>query len=330
MTNDTRTDLPLVTIAIPSFNHRKFIGECIESILAQTYENIELVIIDDGSEDNSAELIATYFESCTARLTRYEFITQKNQGLCATLNTAIEWSRGKYFMGIASDDSLEPLKTSLLVEYLEREDPNVAGVFGGATFVTERGVPFGIYKPVPGYYGFDDIFLRERGYIITVGQLLRTDVLKKVGGYADDVYIEDLYMWLLLTSLGYKLRVVPELVAKRRLHTSNISGNVLKMYEGRLRILGAYKSHPNYELVVARVTLSLSLEYSSTNKMLALRYLNEARRFYPRIVLDSAFIITLARFVAPGWLLKIARLIRRKIEKFQLNKLVRKSVDGEP
>ena len=109
---------PLVTIAIPSYNHGRYVQACIESIIEQDYENIELIIIDDGSTDDSVLRIGEMVARCRARFQRFEFLPRSNKGLCATLNEALEWARGFYFAVSDSDDVLLPSKTSVLLSHI--------------------------------------------------------------------------------------------------------------------------------------------------------------------------------------------------------------------
>lgn len=113
---------PLVTVAIPCYNHENFIADSIKSIIKQSYSNIELIIIDDGSKDSSVERIKELELLCESRFTRFKFITRKNKGLTETLNEAIEWSRGKYWTTCSSDDFYHEDKIIKQVEFLERNN----------------------------------------------------------------------------------------------------------------------------------------------------------------------------------------------------------------
>ncbi|MGA6331370.1 glycosyltransferase family 2 protein, partial [Acinetobacter baumannii] len=97
---------PLVSIVIPCYNHANFVQDCIQSVIAQTYQNIELIIIDDGSKDGSVEKIQEFIGECEKRFVRFEFRNRPNKGLSATLNEALEWCQGEYFSAIASDDMM--------------------------------------------------------------------------------------------------------------------------------------------------------------------------------------------------------------------------------
>ena len=99
-----QSNQPLVSVAIPCYNHERFVQDSIQSIIDQTYQNIELIIIDDGSRDGSVEKIKEMIPACQERFVRFEFRHRPNKGLSATLNEALEWCEGKYFSALASDD----------------------------------------------------------------------------------------------------------------------------------------------------------------------------------------------------------------------------------
>lgn len=82
---------PLVSIVIPCYNHEKYVQESIQSVIEQDYDNIELIIIDDGSSDNSVTKIKEMIQVCQKRFKRFEFRHRPNKGLCATLNEALAW-----------------------------------------------------------------------------------------------------------------------------------------------------------------------------------------------------------------------------------------------
>lgn len=95
---------PLVSIIVPTYNVKHYIRECIESILNQTYKNIEIIIVNDGSTDNSMYMIDDYVTS----IDKIKVINQENQGLSAARNSGIEKAKGKYVAMIDSDDKIKP------------------------------------------------------------------------------------------------------------------------------------------------------------------------------------------------------------------------------
>src|SRR5471030_745000 len=161
---------PLVSIAIPSYNHDRYIQECINSVINQDYENIELIIIDDGSTDKSVEKIKEMLFACGKRFVRFDFRSRENKGLSATLREATEWSNGIYFSVLASDDVIAPEKTSVLLRCME-DEKELAGIFSGCYILDSNGKTTGFLRAPARLYSFEDILLRKH-QIIAPTQLL--------------------------------------------------------------------------------------------------------------------------------------------------------------
>ena len=103
MTEDISTaDLrPTVSVVVPSYNHERYIDECLRSVMSQTAPPVELIVIDDGSTDGSYAIIERVLKDCPFRC---EFYTRQNRGLCNTLNEGLEKASGEYFAYLGSDD----------------------------------------------------------------------------------------------------------------------------------------------------------------------------------------------------------------------------------
>ena len=107
----------LVSVIIPCYNHEQFIQKSIQSIIDQDYENIELIIIDDGSKDKSVTKIQEMYSQCVKRFIRFEFRSRPNIGLSATLNEALEWVKGDYWAPCASDDFYHKNRVSSQIDF---------------------------------------------------------------------------------------------------------------------------------------------------------------------------------------------------------------------
>ncbi len=252
-----------------AFNHGLYIQDCIKSVINQDYENIELIIIDDGSSDDSIEKIEKLIPECQNRFKRFCFKSRENKGLAGTLNEAIKWSRGEFFSAIASDDLMYPTKTSVLVEKLQ-SDLGAAGIFCSFDVIDLIGKRVSRSELIDRVYDFEDIILRRHN-IAAATQLLRTEKLLEVGLYCESIYIEDWYMWLLLTKDGGYLRVIDEVLVAYRQHELSMSKNIEAMLEGRKKILYLYKHNKNYAASLAVVYLMASIDFSVTNKTRSLR-----------------------------------------------------------
>lgn len=233
---------PLVSIVIPCYNHAQFVQETIQSVIDQDYENIELIIIDDGSKDNSVEVIQEMIPACEERFVRFEFRYRPNKGLCATLNEALEWCKGEYFSPLASDDIALPHKTSFLLKKHQQYDAAV--VFGSAR-------KFNIEKEGKDLLLNCEHTLKDLMFIKNMpaapASLMRTDIIRNVGGFLEGVALEDLYMWLKLTSNGEKLYSFPEVVVKYRDHEANTIKQFEFMHKQRLKVLELFSSVPYYK-----------------------------------------------------------------------------------
>lgn len=301
--------LPLVSMLIPSFNHAGYIKECIESVMAQDYPEIELLIIDDGSTDGSPDVIASLVPQCRNRFKRFEFRPRENRGLALTINEGIAWADGTYFAAIASDDLLLPSKTRTLVAPLGR-DASLAGVFGGCEFISEDGSPIGRLSPVATTCSFEDVIL-HRSIIVAPCQLLQLQAVRDVGPYPTDLYIEDWYMWLALTHAGKKLQVIPDVLVRYRQHATNISKNAPKMFEARKKILGTYRDHPLYPRSMAQIFVTAAIDSSSVDRRQTWHLLKSALAEYPPTIASGDFISAFLRFCAPRFVVR--RLARARV-----------------
>ena len=301
---------PLVSVVIPSYNHGIYIQECIRSVIAQGYDNIELIIIDDGSSDSSVAIIGELISLCEKRFVRFKFISRENKGLSTTLNEAIEWCEGVYFSAIASDDVMLPQKTSTLVNCIDNND-GLAGVFSGCFYIDSSKREPGGWCPVAGIYSFEDIFLRRES-MVAPSQLLRLERVKSVGGYKEDVFIEDFYMWLCLTKNGDCLEVLDEVLVGYRQHDDNTASqkNALRMYEERVKILRYFSGHLLFKKAMAVNCLAASFFLSSANKCKSIEIMVEGIRFNWRIIFSRRFVQSCIRFLVPRSLFLYAMRIR--------------------
>lgn len=181
------TTQPLVSVIVPSYNHRAYVETAVRSVLAQRGVAVQLIVIDDGSRDGSAEFLASL-----AVAERFEFIAQENAGICRTLNRAIrEKARGRFIALLASDDYWEPDKLQLQLEALHR-DPAAEMCFSQAREFREdpsdaRGAPFPA-RPREGNL-LDFVVLRQH---VPAGTMLFTRALyDRLGGFDESLREED-------------------------------------------------------------------------------------------------------------------------------------------
>jgi glycosyltransferase involved in cell wall biosynthesis len=215
---------PLLTVLAVCYNHAPFLNECLESIRAQTYQDFELVITDDGSTDGSADLIRKWIEE-HGRECRF-IAHASNQGLCRTLNEALAAVRGKYLARISTDDVWLPRKLERQLAVMESLPERVAVLYGDADQIRADGellpqrflASCRVHGPGPS----GDVFLPllHRFFVLGVTTLLRTDCVRAVGGYDETLAYEDWDLWLRLAE-RYEFHFHDEIHAKyRRIPTS--------------------------------------------------------------------------------------------------------------
>ena len=139
--------MPLVSVIIPSYNHEKFVRECIQSVLDQTFQDFEIIITDDASTDHTVEIIEQFEDS---RIKLFKHST--NQGVSVAVNNCIRHASGRYFAWLSTDDVWYREKLEIQVRYLN-EHPNVGVVFGKVDWIDEirkfdYGSEFSLSKPI--------------------------------------------------------------------------------------------------------------------------------------------------------------------------------------
>jgi alpha-1,3-rhamnosyltransferase len=290
-----KSEKPLVSIVVPCYNHESYVTECIKSILNQDYKEIEFLIIDDGSTDNSVSRIKEMADVCKARFVRFEWRTRENKGLCATLNEAIAWSKGKYLVCIASDDIMLPHKTSRQVLYLE-ENQGSLGVFGGMEVLkeqtNERTAVIGKAKK----YTFHDIFF-HRHKLPAPTQMLRLSYIKEIGGFPENLIIEDWAMWLLLTENGGTLDYMEDIFAVYRRHESNQSDKHELMDLERKRVLESFKNKSGYKKAISMADMIYAHDIQGFDKRRSLGLVKKAFLNSPSVLFTKTFLRYSVKFL---------------------------------
>lgn len=217
---------PLVTVYITNFNYGNFIKEAIESVLDQSMNQFELIIIDDGSTDNSKEVIQEY-ES----LENVSSIFQGNRGLNATNNVAIEAAKGKYLIRLDADDYLRPDALAEMSARLE-VDPSLGLVFPDYYYVDIDGELLGEEKR----HDFQNEVILHDQPAHGACTMIRLDFLKKVDGYNEDYTCQDGYeLWVKFIK-HFKVDNISKPLFYYRQHGSNLTSDERKILDTRARI----------------------------------------------------------------------------------------------
>ena len=218
---------PLVSIIITNYNYGRYLAEAIESALAQTWQDREILFIDDGSTDDSVDIARRY---------PITVLTQKNSGVCIARNNALSLARGEYVMFLDADDRLVPTAVERMLERLRHAPSDVGYVYGQMEYF---GVKTGLFASHP----FDPHKLAKANFICAT-TLLRKQVIIDAGGYDDGFRMlrEDWELYLRLWSRGYRGEFLQEVILEYRKHKGPTVGTsptkaltiamLIKLYPG--------------------------------------------------------------------------------------------------
>jgi len=221
-------NLPLVTVGAANFNNSRYVIESLESIKKQTYPNIELVIVDDASRDDSPGLIEEWLKTYEKP---YRYIRHEtNGGLCKTCNDLIKNANGKYISLIGTDDLYVPEKIAKQVAVLE-SDPSAGMVYTDTYLIDENGrLKLGtlmstLLKCPFEYAPSGDILneLQQMNFVHALSMLIRKSVYEEIGGYDEDLPFEDYDMNLRIAK-RYKVLFMEDILCLYRIHSQSFSG----------------------------------------------------------------------------------------------------------
>lgn len=267
---------PLVTVIAVCYNHARFVVECLDSIRNQTYPHVQLIIMDDCSQDDSVEIIRDWIERYGIKC---RFIAhQKNQGLCRTLNEALELAQGKYISLIATDDSWLPDKLSRQVVIMENLPDDVGIVYSDAHQMDEHGqrLPEMFIAAHHQFGNAPEGDLRERlivgNFIPAMTTLIRRAVYDRVGRYDERLAFEDWDFWL-RAACHFRFAYSPHPSANYRILETSMVRAVLSKRSATV--------HHTYFLIIQKILAMAGL--SQASRTLATKRLsNNARGMYTK------------------------------------------------
>ena len=225
---------PVVSVAIPSYNHSKYVCHTIDSIFAQTFTETELIIIDDGSADDSVEVIKNKLKEYPDR--SFKFIDRENRGLCRTLNESLQLSKGEYFCYIGSDDFWYPEKLEKQLKAINSGAENTAASYADSDIIDAEGKIKDRLGRQYQYHGGDIYMdlLHIKFCPPSPTNLFLRNAIVSVGGFNENHLIEDLDLWVRIAQ-KYNVAYIDEPLAGFRFHGENTS---LKYPEKMLEYVG--------------------------------------------------------------------------------------------
>jgi alpha-1,3-rhamnosyltransferase len=194
---------PLVTVVIPSYNHQDYVAQSIQSVFSQTYKEIELIVIDDGSSDASAKVIQKLL-----RGDKFKFITRKNRGLATTLNEGIKLAKGQYICFLASDDYFMPKRVEHAVSRLKSSDDDLIAVYTDGFVIDNKNKKLSKFSDIYPRPMVGDVYsnLIVSNWIPAMGITYKTNLLKKFM-FDERFKIEDHTLYLKIFK-GSKFKII--------------------------------------------------------------------------------------------------------------------------
>ncbi len=307
---------PKLSVIIASYNHQDYIARTLESLEKQTFQDFEIIMVDDGSTDKTVET-AKNFPS------RAQIFTQENQGVVAARNRGIGLAKGEYICFVDSDDVVLPDRFTKQVAALD-DDPELGLVFADALIIDSKGSRIGkfsdVYPVVPG----DVAEMLTTHYCFTpmITVMVRAEVLRKTGPFEKPGPITDYMKWIEIAHLS-KVYYDPEPLGCWRRHPASISkgANKVKSYaKTRAALKKVLRKYPELQNKIGKkIAKRFSRSYFLTGFFLAAdgnikrarKYYCKAVKVYPRSF-ESWGGLILTSLPAKKIVIKLHRYVRSK------------------
>ena len=204
----------LVSVLMPVRNAERYVREALSSVIAQTYADIEIIIVDDGSSDASAEIVRSFGDA------RIKLFCRSHQGITKSLNFGLSQCAGEFVCRMDADDICFPDRIARQIEVIRRRGADV--VWCTADFIDENGdMICRRYQPSEH---FTVRMLHHRNHIMHPGVLMCRDIVLKAGGYDESVVNgQDQALWLTLRARGAAFALLKEKLMLQRFHAGNIT-----------------------------------------------------------------------------------------------------------
>ena len=291
-----------MSVIIPTYNRAKYIAETIESVLSQTYTNLEIIVIDDGSTDNTKEVVSKY-------VPRIQYVWKENSERGASRNYGLQLAKGEFISFLDSDDLWLPNKIEEDLNVFEKY-PSASVVYSDVILIDSAGK---YLKPLKrkSYSGRVTERLLQGNFIIMAAHLVRTELVRKFGGFIEERELsgsEDWEMWVRLSTITDFI-YLPKVTAKYRSHAANTMSNA----EGMSRSMNyALKimSESNYltktqkkdlPKTQSHILLINAINYCSSKKSKkVISSLIDSFKYNPKIIADPRFAYTIFRLFFNG------------------------------
>lgn len=317
--------LPKASIIIPVYNCEKYIRECVESALAQDYENVEVIVVDDGSTDATPKILKEFGDNI-------RYIRQENQGAAAAFNNGLRIAKGSLIAWLSADDVFMPHKIKYQVEEFQK-DHSLALVYTDCIIIDAAGRELKeehTYCPPPGR------FVRElltRFFVTSPTVLIRRECIEKIG-YFDETLLAYVDADIQLRLLKYyRFAHIPIPLVKYRWHSANQSHNYKLLQESRdrvfLKVLEDFSPQEIFGDLLETKDVGAAYEWLALifARQFTFQAASAAMRKAMReeFTLKRAVVLKLFELMSRRWILWAllpARQIRGRVKRWYLNKRI--------
>jgi len=245
--------MPKVDVIIPAYNAAKYLPAAIESVVAQTFEDWRIVLVDDGSTDDTAAVVAPFIEQLGPKL---EYIKQVNRGLPATRNTAIANSSAEFLALLDADDVWLPGRLSESLKYFEGH-PEVGLTYGYNDRIDPEGNVIDTFdRPQKNGVGRIAPYIYMRKVDLCCPTItFRRKCVDEVGPFDESLRAtEDRDLWIRI-ALRYEVALVPKLIAHYRMSPNSMSTDSGRMLRAQLQFIEKYYGAPGCGMVARQIAL---------------------------------------------------------------------------
>ena len=301
---------PLVTIVMPCFNHERFVAEAIDSVLAQTYLNIEVIIVDDGSTDDTLAIVRKY----GAERSSVTIISQQNRGISAALNAGLSRARGEFVAFIASDDVMLPDKTMEHVTFLTGH-PEYAVVAGEYRRIDENGGLLDALGVKASHSGEISLDVLDGCVFHPLTATYRLSALKEVGLFKVGIKNEDWYIQIMLKKFGFRFYFIPNFVGKYRIHGDNDHLQIERAMSSKRALATCFRGYERQKIIRSayRHSMALTMQHFGLRSLLSFAY-----RHFGHLI-HSGAVSYLPRLVVVAFLRQLKIPVPRVIKKFWIS-----------
>ena len=283
--------MSLASIIIPAYNASKHITETIRSVLNQTYPNWELIIIDDGSSDNTLEIIHDLSKSEP----RIKYVTKKNSGVSDTRNMGISLAKGEFISFLDADDIWHDTNLEEKIRFIIKH--NIDAAYSKCEKIDSNSKSLNTILTGSDTPLLNDILFLKGNYITAPsGIVLKKNVLDAIDGF--DINLSnnaDQDLWIRILSNNFKIKLISEVLWQYRVHAYNMSSNIALLEKDSFYIFNKAIKNNLYKTLVlkqkafSKLNLMLAGSWwkNGNNKMRGMYFILKAFINYPPIIINK-------------------------------------------